>query len=233
MALCVSSYTSWQRTTMVFFTASCYLCTFLPLVLQAGDPSLGFRPHFSQGYPTNCLIIPLALLPMGVQPAFLSLHHTPYQSIIVEIILMSCRGYKSSLSLLFSYLFQVISPQFGYNSRLVLGGGQCDSHPLFHHFASPQGWIYLGLQTLTTASVIRNFCMLSLFFLFTKACNMREKYLSLHVLFNYIIDRVSNNKCQAQITKVNCRKFFIVQLQRFIHLLNRYRLYSQNELITS
>ena len=41
-----------------------------------------------------------------------------------------------SLSLLFSCLSHVISPQFSYNFRLVLGGGQCDFHSLLRHLPS-------------------------------------------------------------------------------------------------
>ena len=38
----------WQTETLLLFTARCYLGFFLALVLWAGEPSLGFRPHTSQ-----------------------------------------------------------------------------------------------------------------------------------------------------------------------------------------
>ena len=45
---------------------------------RLGNPSLGFRPHSSQGDSTGYLIIPLALLPVVAQPVLSSLYHTPY-----------------------------------------------------------------------------------------------------------------------------------------------------------
>ena len=99
----------------MLFAPGCYLCAFEALVLYAGDPSLGFTPQISQVDPTSCLIIPLALLPVGAQPALLSLHRTLYQT--------GCAKAEASLLLLFTCLFWVISPQFSCNSRLLLGGG--------------------------------------------------------------------------------------------------------------
>ena len=49
-------------------------------------------------------------------------------------ILLSVQGYKASLSLLFSCLFWVVSPQVSCNSRLVLGEVKCGFHSLIRHF---------------------------------------------------------------------------------------------------
>ena len=114
----------WQTATLMLFASGFYLCTFLALVLYAGDPSLGFIPHTSQEDPTGCLnILPvLQLPPVGAQPALSCLHGTPYQSGCAEAVFSVC-GYKASLLILFNCLFQAISPQFSCNSRFFLGGG--------------------------------------------------------------------------------------------------------------
>ena len=41
--------TPWQTETLLLFTIGCDLGSFPALVLQAGEPSLGFRPHTSCG----------------------------------------------------------------------------------------------------------------------------------------------------------------------------------------
>ena len=69
-----------MRAALLLFTAGCYLCTFWALVVWAGDPSSRFISHTSWGDPTGCLITPLWMPPVGTQPAFSSLHRTPYQS---------------------------------------------------------------------------------------------------------------------------------------------------------
>ena len=74
--------------------------------LWAGDPSLVFRTHTSQGDLISCLIIPPVLPPVGARPAFSSLPRTPYQSVVLKLILLAGQGYKCSLSLVFSCLFQ-------------------------------------------------------------------------------------------------------------------------------
>ena len=87
LAICL-----WHRETLSLFTAGCYLCTFGARVLLAGDPSLVFRPHPSQGDPTGHLNIPpvLQLLPTGAQPAFLCLQHTPYGSDCAQAVSSVC-----------------------------------------------------------------------------------------------------------------------------------------------
>ena len=112
----------WQRATLPLFTTGCYLCTFWALVFYAGDRSLGFGPHSSQGDPTCHLIIPPGLLPVASsQPSWVSTALLTRQ--IVPKLVLSVRGYKAILSLLFIFLCWVTSPQFNCNSRFVLGGG--------------------------------------------------------------------------------------------------------------
>ena len=71
----------WRAETLLLFTVGCYLGSFLAPVLQAGDPSFGFRHHSSQvalpghKYPSGILAAT-----MGAQPAFLHLLCTPYKS---------------------------------------------------------------------------------------------------------------------------------------------------------
>lgn len=68
------------------FTAARYLCTFHALVLQAGDPSLGFIAHTFQSNPSGHLNNPLVLqlLPVGSQPVLSCLYHTLYHSYCAE-----------------------------------------------------------------------------------------------------------------------------------------------------
>ena len=72
---------------------------------------------------------------MGTEPALLSLHQTPYQTSCAEAGPVYPKLY-ASLWLLLSCLFQVVSPQLSCNSRLVLGGDQCDFHALLCHLPS-------------------------------------------------------------------------------------------------
>ena len=78
----------WQRETLRLFTAGCCLGSFMALVLLAGQPSLGFRPHTSQAEPLSCWNIPqaLQLLPVGAQSALLCLLCTPYQPCCGEVV---------------------------------------------------------------------------------------------------------------------------------------------------
>ena len=71
----------WQTETLLLFTAGCYLGLFLALLTEAGEHSLAFRPHTSQGEPSGYWNIPLAFqLPPGGSPTILltlPLHSLP------------------------------------------------------------------------------------------------------------------------------------------------------------
>ena len=115
---------AWQRETLPLFSIRCYL----DLVLlglwygRLGKPAWGLDPTFLWGIPpaTKIFFQHFQLMPMGAHSALSSALYT--SDIVVKLFLLSVHGYKSSLLLLFNCLFW-ISPQFSYNSRLVLGGG--------------------------------------------------------------------------------------------------------------
>ena len=73
---------------------------FLAVLLQAGEPSLGFRPDISQGKPPGHPNIPLDLLlpPVEAQPSLSCLLHTPYQFHCGEV------GFFDSLSMVIRLL---------------------------------------------------------------------------------------------------------------------------------
>ena len=139
MTLCISSYLSLVESNPIAFHHWLLSVYSWVLVLQAGDPTLGFRSHTSQGDPTNCLIIPLVLR-APTQPSYISTALLSSQ-VVLKLVLLSVRCYKALVSLLSSSLFQLPSPQFSCNYRLAQEGGLCDFHSLLFcllppHFSS-------------------------------------------------------------------------------------------------
>ena len=82
----------WWTEILLLFTARCYLGSFPSLVLYAGEPSLGFRPHVSKEECPSCW----NKYPSGTsaamhetQPA-LSCLHAPCQSCCDEMVSSVC-----------------------------------------------------------------------------------------------------------------------------------------------
>ena len=129
-----------------FFTAGCYLGSFLALVLQTGEPSVRFRPHTSQKeswplkYPSEVGSVVQWIVHWTSSDEmalwnFSCLLWVPSQHshassalsaslIVMKWFLLSILGYKTSLQLVFSWLFRIISLQFSCSSTLVVRRGQ-------------------------------------------------------------------------------------------------------------
>ena len=99
-----------QTETLLLFTAECYLGSFLALVLKSGELSFGFRPHISQRELPGHWIIPPELQVPPWEPSRPSHMSStlPTSPVVVKWFLLSVRGYKASVKLLFNWLFRMI-----------------------------------------------------------------------------------------------------------------------------
>ena len=99
---------------------------------------MGFRPHTSQG---QSQVAKISLWNFSCflwetsQPSC-DAFALPSSHVVMKWFLLSALGYKSSLQLMFSWLFRMISLQFSCNSSLVLGGGLYSFHLLLCHLVS-------------------------------------------------------------------------------------------------
>ena len=89
-----------QTEALLLFRAGCYMGFFLALLLYAGEPSLGFKPHTSQGVPVhwNVPVVP-QLQTVGAQPALSCLFPPPYQSHCGEVVSSVCLSVIRLLSI--------------------------------------------------------------------------------------------------------------------------------------
>ena len=90
-----------------------------------GESSWGIDPTLFRGNPKATEIslwhISFHLWEPSQPSHVSSALHTSH--VMVKLFLLSVRGYKASLQLVFSWLFWMIPPKFSCNSRLVLGEG--------------------------------------------------------------------------------------------------------------
>ena len=94
-------------------------CLFLAVVLWAGDPGVRLRAHASQGKPLQLRYPPgISADAVGVGPAFLNVHPS-YHPLC---------GYKTSVELVFNWIFWLIVLYFSYYSRR----GECTLYLLCH-----------------------------------------------------------------------------------------------------
>ena len=110
-----------------------------------------FRPHTFQRKPLATEISPCHFSCSLWELSQLSrVFVLPTSHIVVKCFLLSVSGYKASIQVVFSWLFQMISLQFSCNSRFVLGGSQCSLHLLLCHlglyFSIKTAWLSLSGQ---------------------------------------------------------------------------------------
>ena len=105
---------------------------FLALVLWSGEPGLGLRPHDSQG-DLQQLRHPARILAVTYRSGA-TLFPSPSSLPLLLCLLPQILGYKTSLRLVFSWLFRFLVLYFSCNSSLVLEGGNI--HLLYCHLGS-------------------------------------------------------------------------------------------------
>ena len=138
----------WQRETLPLSTAGCYLGTFWALVLyRLGSPAWGLDPTHLRGKPSAIEIFFQHFSCHPLEPSQPSHISSTLRTshVVVQLFLLSVRGYKTSLLLFFICLFCMTSPQFSYNSTLVLGGRYCSFHSLLQHLGSL--WVFVDLRS--------------------------------------------------------------------------------------
>ena len=69
-------------------------------------------------------------------------------------------GYKTSIHLVFSFLFRLIVLYFSFNSNLILGGGECNIHLVHCHLESSM--YFLNLSTILDKHLLQSILLLSL-----------------------------------------------------------------------
>lgn len=111
------------------------------LILWAGGPDLGFRPHTFQRN------LPAAVYPSGTlavtHECLFSLLMPPHLLPVSTWPPLEVLGYKASLLLVFSWLFRKICLYFTCNSSLVRAGGECSFHLICCHIGSLSQFLHL------------------------------------------------------------------------------------------